>query len=308
VERANQVIITACGSSRYAALVGRYLLSRTASKFCEVVMASEFHYFSDSVDHDTVVIAVSQSGETDDVVEGVLRAGHRGARVLSLVNKEGTALSELSDRIINLKVGPEIAQAATKSFSGQLAIFYLLSFAMVNRFDMAVDKLEHLSREIEEFIPHHQASLRDLARRCREKEDFYCIARGINFAIASEGALKLKQVAKVHAEGLPAGELKHGTLALIEEGTPVVAICPKDFTFPETMTNMMEAKARGAFIVGVSDEENKSYDTWVPIPKVEELYYPLVTVTPLQFLAYYVALERGENPDLSSGLDETAAD
>ncbi|MDY6836057.1 MAG: glutamine--fructose-6-phosphate transaminase (isomerizing), partial [Chloroflexota bacterium] len=295
--RANQVIITACGSSRYAALVGRYLFSKIGGKFCDVVMAPEFHYFSDSVDKNTLVIAVSQSGETADVVEGVKRASANGAKVCSIVNRDGTILSNLSDKVIQLNVGPEIAVAATKSFSGQLAIFYLLSYAMVNRFSTGVQKIKEVSKAMETVIDYNNGNLEKLAKQLKDSPDFYFIARGTNFAIASEGALKLKEISYIHAEGLPAGELKHGTIALIEEKTPVVVICPKDHTFSETLTNAIEAKSRGAYIIGVSDEENEAYDSWIKIPPVEEMFYPMVAVIPLQLLAYHAAVCRGNNPD-----------
>ena len=295
--RANQVIITACGSSRYAALVGRYLFSKVAGRFCDVVMAPEFHYFSDSVDKNTVVIAVSQSGETADVVEGVKRARQNGAKVVSITNRDGTILSSLSDKVIRLNAGPEIGVAATKSFSNQLAIFYILSFAMVNQFETAVQKLGNVSLEMAKAIDCNNGNLEKLACKLKNKHDFYYIARGINFAIASEGALKLKEISYVHAEGLPAGELKHGTLALIEEGTPVVAICPRDYTYQETVTNAIEAKSRGAYIIGICDEPNEIYDYWVQIPEVEEIFYPLVAVVPLQLLAYHMAVSLGNDPD-----------
>ena len=295
--RASQVIITACGSSRYAALVGRYLFSKVAGKFCDVIMAPEFQYFSESVDKNTLVIAVSQSGETADVVEGVKRAKENGAKVFSIINRGGTILSRMSDRVIQLNAGQEIGVAATKSFSSQLAIFYLLSFAMNNRFESGVEKLRELSYETERAIDYNNGSLEKLSQQLSYTNDFYYIARGINFAIASEGALKLKEISYIHAEGLPAGELKHGTLALIEEGTPVVVVCPKDYTYHETMTNAMEAKSRGAYIIGVSDEDNEIYDYQIRVPSVEELFYPLVTVIPLQLLAYHLAISRGKDPD-----------
>jgi glucosamine--fructose-6-phosphate aminotransferase (isomerizing) len=136
-----------------------------------------------------------------------------------------------------------------------------------------------------------------LAQQTRDKHDFYYIARGINFAIAAEGALKMKEIAYVHAEGMPAGELKHGTLALIEKNTPVVVICPKDYTYEETIANAHETKARGAFVIGVSEEMNPIFDEWIEIPEVDEVFQPLVTVVPLQLLAYYSALARGRDPD-----------
>jgi glutamine---fructose-6-phosphate transaminase (isomerizing) len=295
--RARQVIITACGTSRYAALVGRYLFSRVGKKFCDVVMASEFGYFADSVDKSTVVIAVSQSGETADVVEGVKAARAAGAQVVSIVNRPNSILTDLSHQVIYLNCGSEIAVAATKSFLSQLAIFYLLSFAMVNSFDQAAASLAGLSGEVSKALDWNKNELIALSHKLKDKNDAYYIGRGINFAIASEAALKLKEISYVHAEGMPAGELKHGTLALIEPGTPVVVICPNDYTFAETLSNAIETKARGAYVIGVSDRESDVYDSWIRIPAVDELLYPLVAVVPLQLLAYYMAISRGCDPD-----------
>ncbi len=295
--RANQVIITACGTSRYAALVGRYLFSKVGKKFCDVVMASEFGYFADSVDKNTVVIAVSQSGETADIIEGVKAAKNAGAQIISIINRPNSVLADMSHEVIYLNCGAEIAVAATKSFLSQLAVFYLLSFAMVNSFDEAVAKLAGLNGEIARVLDWNKNELIRLSQKLKDKNDFYYIARGINFAIASEGALKLKEISYAHAEGMPAGELKHGTLALIEPGTPVVVICPADYTFSETLSNAIEAKSRGAYIIGVSDRESEIYDSWVKLPKVDELLYPMVAVVPLQLLAYYLAVSRGCDPD-----------
>jgi len=296
--RTKQVVITACGTSRYAALVGRYLFSKLAGKFCDVVMASEFHYFSDSVDKNTLVIAISQSGETADVLEGVKKARENGATIFSLVNMVGSSIARMSDRVLYLNCGPEIGVAATKSFMSQLAILYLLAFTMANRLEEGVEKLrDDLCPKIEEILSRNGVRLRELAERTKDKNDFYYIARGINFAIAAEGALKLKEISYIHAEGMPAGELKHGTLALIEEGTPVVVICPKDYTFEETLANAAETKARGAFVIGVSEERHPLFDEWIEIDSVEEIFYPLVTIVPLQLLAYHLAVARGKDPD-----------
>ncbi|MFO7712635.1 MAG: glutamine--fructose-6-phosphate transaminase (isomerizing) [Dehalococcoidia bacterium] len=295
--RARQVIITACGTSRYSALVGRYLFSKVGKKFCDVVMASEFGYFADSVDKNTVVVAVSQSGETADVVDGVKAARAVDARVVSIINRPNSILADLSHHVIQLNCGPEIAVPATKSFLSQLAIFYLLSFSMVNDFDGAAARLSALNTAIVGVLDSNKSELIKLSREQKDRSDFYYIARGINFAIASEGALKLKEVSYIHAEGMPAGELKHGTLALVEQGTPVVVICPADYTFAETLSNAIEAKSRGAYIIGVSDRESNVYDSWIRIPEVDELLYPMVAVVPLHLLAYYLAISRGYDPD-----------
>ena len=295
--RASQVIITACGTSRYASLVGRYLFSKVGRRFSDVVMASEFGYFADSVDKNTLVIAVSQSGETADVVEGVKLARAAGAEIVSIINRPNSILADLSHQVIYLNCGSEIGVAATKTFLSQLAIFYLLSFSMVNSFDKACIQLSNMSNKIAEALECNNDRLFKLSQQLKDKNDFYYIARGINFAIASEGALKLKEISYIHAEGMPAGELKHGTLALIEQGTPVVAICPADYTYDESLSNAMEAKSRGAYIIGVSDKESDIFDFWIKIPQVDELLYPMVAVAPLQLLAYHSAVNRGCNPD-----------
>jgi glucosamine--fructose-6-phosphate aminotransferase (isomerizing) len=187
--------------------------------------------------------------------------------------------------------------AATKTFMSQLAVLYLLAFTMANRLDEGLEKVKAISREIERIFKKNGDKLRELAERTKAKNDFYYIARGINFAIAAEGALKLKEISYIHAEGMPAGELKHGTLALIEEGTPVVVICPKDYTYDETLANAIETKARGAFVIGVSEEWNSVFDEWIEIRGVDEIFYPLVTIVPLQLLAYHLAVARGYDPD-----------
>lgn len=295
--RSDQVIITACGTSRYAALVGRYLFSRIGKKFCDVIMSSEFQYFADSIDKNTLIIAVSQSGETADVIEGVKRAKESGAKIVSIINRPMSLLNEISNNVIYLNCGPEIAVAATKSYICQLIIFYLLAFSMINSFNVAVSMLSNTSEAIYKAITWNNKKLEKLSSKLKDKRDFYYIARGINFAIASEGALKLKEISYIHAEGMPAGELKHGTLALIEKNTPVIIISPDDYTYNATLNNAIEARTRGAYIIAVSDKDNPIYDFWIKIPKVDQILYPLVTIPPLQLLAYYMAIALGHDPD-----------
>jgi glucosamine--fructose-6-phosphate aminotransferase (isomerizing) len=295
--RSRQVVLTACGTSRYAALVGRYLFSRLGGKFCDVIMASEFQYFSDSIDRNTLVIAISQSGETADVIEGVKRARANGATIYSLVNTVGSTLARMSERVLYLNCGPEIGVAATKTFMSQLTLLYMLAFTMANQMDEGLAKILDICPKIERCFSKNSEKIWGLAQRTKGSNDFYYIARGINFAIAAEGALKMKEISYVHAEGMPAGELKHGTLALIDKGTPVVVICPKDYTYEETIANAHETKARGAFLIGVSEVANPIFDDWIEVPSVEEIFQPLVTVVPLQLLAYYSAVARDRDPD-----------
>ncbi len=305
VLRAKQVVITACGTSRHAALIGRYLFSNLAGKFCEVVMASEFEYFAKSIDKNSVVIAISQSGETADVIAGVKTAKTNGARVISMVNVPGSTLTRMSDKVVYLNCGPELCVAATKSFIAQLVLFYLLTFAMLNKLEKGRASLRDIARQIGENLNINGDDVRTLASEISDRPDFYFLARGINFAIALEAALKLKEVSYIHAEGMPAAELKHGTLALIDKDTPVLVICPKDYTYYDTLSNAMETKARGAFVIGLSDTNNEIFDKWIKLPKVEEIFYPLVSVVPLQLLAYYAAINRGKDPDRPRNLDKS---
>jgi glucosamine--fructose-6-phosphate aminotransferase (isomerizing) len=295
--RARQVVFVACGTSRHAALIGRYAFSKIGRIFSDVVMGSEFGYFSESIDKGTVVIAISQSGETADVLSGVREAKAKGAIVFSLVNVVGSSLARLSDQALYLNCGPEIAVAATKSFTAQLCILYQLAYALNNNLQEGKSKLLDLSLVVGSDLDSYSTSLPALAHKMRNKKEFYFLARGVNFAVADEGALKLKEIAYVHAEGMPAGELKHGTLALIESGTPVIAICPLDYTYEDSMANIMEAKARGAYVVGVTNSQSKMFDDTIKISSCEEILYPLVTTIPLQLLAYYSAIARGLDPD-----------
>jgi glucosamine--fructose-6-phosphate aminotransferase (isomerizing) len=295
--RSRQVIFVACGSSRFAALIGRYVFSKIGHTFSDVIMASEFGYFSDSVDKNTLVIAISQSGETADVMNGVKQAKAKGATVYSIVNVEGSSLARMSDKALYLSCGPEIGVAATKSFTAQLCLLYLLAYAMDGRLVEGKEKLLEISSLIEEGLQTNNTEIAAIAKKFKDEKDFYFMARGINFAMAGEGALKLKEVCYVHAEGMAAGELKHGTLALIEEGTPVVAICPTDYTYADIVSNISEAVVRGATVIGISNTNHSVFNEWIKIPEVEMVFYPLVTVVPLQLLAYHSAIVRGFDPD-----------
>jgi glucosamine--fructose-6-phosphate aminotransferase (isomerizing) len=297
IKDASNVTFTACGTSRHAALMGRYLFSRIGKRMSEVIIGSEFKYFSDAICQNSVVIALSQSGETADVLDGVRTARARKAKVISLVNHPSSQLARLSDIVFPLKCGTENAVAATKSYMAQISVLALLSHYLVKQQQDIIQKLKNIVPLIELAYETNLKQTEFLARYIAKYSGCYFIARGNNFHIAMEAALKMKEVSYVHGEGMPAGELKHGTLALIEKGTPVVVICPDDYTFDDTLRNVEEAKTRGAFVIGVSDKYHSVFDEWCKIPKVEELLYPFVAIVPLQELAYFTALARGVNPD-----------
>lgn len=297
INAAPRVCIVACGTSRHAALVGRYVISEIAGKYCEVYMASEFQYFVEKLGKETLIIAVSQSGETADVLVPVRQAKKLGCKVVSLVNVVGSSLDRESEVSLYLNCGPEISVASTKAFTSQLVIFYLLAYTMAYRFEEGVQLLEEIPQKIEYTIKNTEPVIKRLAPTIAKKNDCYFIARGENFAVATEGALKMKEISYIHASGMPAGELKHGSLALIDKGIPVIAICPKDKTYHETLSNVSEAKSRGAFVIGISDYSNSLFDEWLEIPEVDYIFYPLLANVPCQLLAYYTSVERGNPVD-----------
>lgn len=298
IKNAKNLKIVACGTSRHAGIIGRYLFNKLAGKTSDVYIASEFSYFADASDENTTILAISQSGETADVLDGLRKAKAKGAKILSIVNVVGSTIDRMSDYTIYINCGPEIGVASTKAFLSQLAVFFLIAYAMTGKEEEAISQVKQVAQLVEQTIKKNKDKMRLLAESIKKLEHAYFIARGVNFPIATEGALKLKEISYLHAEGMPAGELKHGTLALIEKGTPVILINPTDYTHADSISNGMETKARGAYLIGVSDENNEAYNYHIEIPKVEnELLYPFLTIVPLQLLAYYTAITKGLDPD-----------
>ncbi|MBI3588125.1 glutamine--fructose-6-phosphate transaminase (isomerizing) [Candidatus Micrarchaeota archaeon] len=295
---AKKVMIPACGTARHAGLIARYAISRLTGKYFDSIIASEYAYFADSEGEGTVLLAISQSGETADLLECVRKVKARGGRVLSIVNVPGSTLARESHRALYVNAGQEIAVASTKAFLCQSAVGILLAYAMAGKLEEGRKSLSQLPALVEKTIEGTEEKCRNLSRRIAASRHAYCIARGINYAIAIEGALKIKEVSYVHAEGMPAGELKHGTLALIEKDTPVIAINPNDYTHAETLNNAIETKARGAYLIGVGDSNNAAYDFHLQIPTPQdELFYPVLSAIPMQLLAYYTGVRKGLDVD-----------
>jgi glucosamine--fructose-6-phosphate aminotransferase (isomerizing) len=296
IAKSREVVFVGCGTSKHAALVGRYAIHSIAHKPADVIQASEFEYLAEPYGRSTLMIALSQSGETSDVLRAVQVAHQHGAKVLSLVNNPMSSLARSSDYVLPLCCGPEVSVASTKAFTAQLCIMYLLSYAMQNRFDKGVSELLSVADAVKQEVSNYQAT-QELADVLKTHEHMYYIGRGINYPLACEGALKMKEIAYIQAESFPAGELKHGPLALIEKGTPVLGVVPDDDTYTDTLANLHEAKARGATIIGVSDKPSELFDYLIPIPAVNKIFYPIVTAVPLHVLSYLVSVSKGINPD-----------
>ena len=294
------IFITGSGSSFHIALIFRKMLTKFVNNPVQAFLSSESEEYIESMNDNAILIPISQSGETADLLEVIRNVKDKGVTVLSIFNTVGSSLSRVSDCSLNLNCGPEIGVAATKSFTSQLAIVYKIIFRLGNVKD-GNEKIIELSNKIKDILLKEK-TLQEIIELLNESNDVYFLGRAIHHPIALEGALKLKELAYIHAEGMAAGEIKHGTLALVEEGTPAIIINPKDESYDDTINNATEMKARGAKIIGISSEDNEVYDYWIEIPKVENMLYPLIELVPLQLLAYYTAIRRKNNPDYPRNL------
>jgi len=299
IKHAKTVYITGSGTSYNAALVAKYLMSKYAKIKAEPIISSELPHDPESIEQNSILIAISQSGESADVLEAVRIAKKSNAKVLSIVNLLTSSLVQESSLVIGMNCGPEIGVAATKSFTSQLAILYKIADGLCN--GCLKPDFDKVSKAISKILSNH-SKIKKIARELKEVSDIYILGRGINYPIASEAALKLKELTYIHAEGIPGGELKHGPLALMDSNVYVVILNPDDSTYNDTLTSANEIKARGAKIIGISDKKSDIYDHWIEIPKVEESLYPLIEIVPIQLLAYYCALEKDADPDYPRNL------
>lgn len=297
---AKDIYITGSGTSYHSALIFKHMLARFGKIRAETVVSSESQYALASMDDRSVLVAISQSGETADVLDSVRLAKGQGAKILSIVNVTTSSLARASDACLSTNCGPEIGVAATKSFTGQLGLIYNITDRLCKNC-LATERAE-FAIAIENILAN-QASIIRAAEQMKEASDIYLLGRSLHYPIALEGALKLKELAYVHAEGIAAGELKHGPLALMEKNTFVIMINPRDATFNDTISNAHEIKARGATVIGISDRKDDVYDYWIEIPHLsEEAYYPIVEVIPLQIMAYQLALAKNVDPDYPRNL------
>src|SRR5574344_750547 len=302
-----RIIITACGTSYYAGMVGEYMIEELAGIPVEVEYASEFRYRNPIIDPGTLVLTISQSGETADTLAALKEAHNKGATVLSICNAVGSSIARASDGGVYLHAGPEIGVASTKAFTSQVAVLAMIALLLGRQrrvsFEEGVEVVEAILK-----VPDLVAetlklsdSIRGIAQKFVKANNFLYLGRHYNYPVAMEGALKLKEISYIHAEGYPAAEMKHGPIALIDANMPVVIVAPKDALFDKVLSNVREIKARGGRIIAVTTEDCTLLDPFadyiIRVPQTLPMLMPLVTCIPLQLLAYHIAVLRGNDVD-----------
>ncbi|MBU6401592.1 MAG: glutamine--fructose-6-phosphate transaminase (isomerizing), partial [Verrucomicrobia bacterium] len=303
----DQMVLIACGTSWHAALVGEYLFEELAHLPVEVEYASEFRYRNAPIEKHTLVLAITQSGETADTLAGLRESRRRGHKVLSICNVVGSTIAREADGGIYLHAGPEIGVASTKAFTSQVTVLTLLALLMGrlrmlsnSRAMELIRALEAVPAQIERVLKQNDA-IQSLARQYASAQNFFFLGRQYHFPVALEGALKLKEISYIHAEGYPAAEMKHGPIALIDEKTPSVFVIPTGPLYDKTLSNLQEIKARKGPILAIATEGDTAIaglaDAVIYVPAIHEPLSPLLTVIPLQLLAYHIAVERGCDVD-----------
>ena len=308
-----KVVITACGSAYYAGCAGKYAIEKLCRLPVVVELASELRYSDPQIDSSTLLIVLSQSGETADTIAAMKECQKRGAKTLAVVNVVGSTIAKLADHTLYTWAGPEIAVATTKGYTTQLTVLYLFALytaeklALVSEEDYhrLLSQLQGLPKQMQQVLDMNTAIPR-LAEKYKHNSSVFFIGRNTDYSVALEGALKLKEISYIHAEAYAAGELKHGTIALIDEGQPVVALCCNEMIAEKTMNNIIEVKARGAKVLAVAEKGNRTIlsqaDDVIYIPRVDPLFSAAVEVVPLQLLAYYTAKEKGCDIDKPKNL------
>ena len=313
IENFNKVYIVACGTAYHAGLIGKTVIEKLAGISVEVDVASEFRYRDPFVDENTLFIAISQSGETLDTLAALREAKRKGARILSVVNVVGSSVARESDDVFYTWAGPEIAVASTKAYTRQLVCMYLIGLYMGRAkgsledsvYRTYIEELLTVPEKIEEVLKQER-QIADLAKKYYKRDNIFFIGRGMDAAVSYEGSLKLKEISYINSFAIAAGELKHGTIALIEDGTLVVSIAAQDRLFEKMLSNIQEVKARGADILALAKESNtaveRQADDVIYIPECMDEITPLISIVPLQILAYYIAKQRGCDIDKPKNL------
>lgn len=286
-----------CGTTGKVAMVGQYLFADIAHRHVNATFGSEFSNYKCFLKDRSLLVTISQSGETADTLEAIEIAKAKGTKVMSIVNVESSTMARISDIVIPIKVGPEKAVVSTKATTAQIAILTLLAYACDGGIEKGKKLLIDTASQINDMLnPRYEAHLLKLSKKLKKVESMYLIGRGKNYPIALEGAIKIHEVTYIHAEGFAGGELKHGPIALIAKGTPCIAIVANDETKKEILANASELKARGAYIIGIAPENNKCFDYWIRVPDASHAS-PIVNIIPIQILAYQLAVLLKNDPD-----------
>ncbi len=305
--RAKRIVLTAQGTALHAAMIGEYMMEDLAKIPAVAEYASEFRYRNPIIEDNTVVVAVSQSGETADTLAALTEAKERGALSLGVINAVGSSIARETDAGVYLRVGPEIGVASTKAFTGQVAVLTMMTLFLARRRFMSADQCGQLLRELEtvpdkiEQVLTQDQAIKAVTEKYVDRENWLFLGRGYNYPTALEGALKLKEISYIHAEGMPAAEMKHGPIALINEGMPAVFIANRGRQYEKVMSNIQEVRARGGHVIAVAtegDDDIRRYAADVLyVPDIPECLSPLLTVIPLQLMAYHAAVLRGHDVD-----------
>ena len=308
IMNASRIVMVACGTSWHAGLVAEYIFEELTRINVEVEYASEFRYRNPVINKGDVIIAISQSGETADTLVAIENAKAKGAIILGVVNVVGSSIARVSDAGAYTHAGPEIGVASTKAFTAQLAVLTMIALKIGyekgtldhDRYLKLLNELEEIPGKVEELLKN-QDNLKRIAEKYKDAKDFLYLGRGYNFPVALEGALKLKEISYIHAEGYPAAEMKHGPIALVEETLPVVFVATRDSYHEKVLSNMQEIKARKGKVIAVindNDEQSKSLaDDAIIVPEADEILAPMLSVIPLQLLAYYIGIGKGYDVD-----------
>ena len=304
---ADQRYFTACGTSWHAALIGEMMFEQFARLPCEVEYASEFRYREPLVDAKSIVFAISQSGETADTLAAIQEAKSRNATVLGICNVVGSSIARETEAGVYIHAGPEIGVASTKAFTSQVTVLSLLTLKLARLMGMSdadgheiANAMQRLPENVE-WVLKQADQIAEIAKLYADATNFLYLGRGVNFPVALEGALKLKEISYIHAEGYPAAEMKHGPIALIDEFMPIVAIAPQDKTYDKILSNIEEVKARHGRVIALATQGDTRIkdiaDHVLYVPPALSFIAPILNVIPLQLLSYYIAVERGSNVD-----------
>ncbi|MFM7645201.1 MAG: glutamine--fructose-6-phosphate transaminase (isomerizing) [Sphingomonadales bacterium] len=308
LQKANRIVMIACGTSWHAGLAAEYIFEECCRLNVEVEYASEFRYRNPVIHPGDIILAISQSGETADTLVAIENAKAKGAIILGVVNVVGSSIARMSHAGAYTHAGPEIGVASTKAFTAQLAVLTMIAFKIAqlrnsidpDRLSLLLHELESIPEKVEKILSNTEP-IQQIAKQYAHARDFLYLGRGYNFPIALEGALKLKEISYIHAEGYPAAEMKHGPIALVDDQLPVVVVATKDSYHEKVLSNMQEIKARKGRVIGVITEEDETAaqlcEAYLSVPAADEMLAPLLNVIPLQLLAYYIGIEKGCDVD-----------